>query len=98
MLGSNLTQQLVKATGDPPTQHPAPVLRAPHQMQTQRAHTSQGATKPLTRHDPNLKQRHRQISPSHADHRCARFPGATKATGPLGAHRWSATLWAAVSP
>jgi len=48
VLVGDLRDQFVQATGHQPAQHPAPVLRAPHQMQAQQVHPSRRATKPLT--------------------------------------------------
>jgi hypothetical protein len=49
-LGGDLAQQLIEAAADPPAQNPAPILRAPHQIQTQTqtqgTHASRRVAKP----------------------------------------------------
>nr|AVN58527.1 hypothetical protein B5P44_p00232 [Mycolicibacterium sp. CBMA 213] len=48
MLGGDRHDEFIQPEGYPSTQHPAAVLRTPHQMQAQRAHASRRATKSLT--------------------------------------------------
>ena len=56
----DLVQQLPATGRYPATQNPAPILRTPHHMHTQRAHPARCATKPVPGHATNFTKRDRQ--------------------------------------